>query len=143
MRLSFMATSREDLKMEINLPGPLAELTDAFRRYETALAANQPEVLDSLFLASPVAIRYGVEENLYGHDEIKAFRARRAQAGGAPKRRVVREVITTFGSDVGTTNIQYVRELSGLSGRQSQTWIRTPDGWRIIAAHVSLIRDND
>jgi hypothetical protein len=138
-----MPTSREHLKMEINLPGPLSELTDAFRRYEAALLANQPEVLDSLFLASPVTIRYGVAENLYGHDEIKAYRARRAQAGGAPGRRVVREVITTFGNDVGTTNIEYIRELSGLAGRQSQTWIRTPDGWRIIAAQVSLLRDND
>jgi hypothetical protein len=131
------------IKMEINLPGPLAELTAAFRRYETALLSNKPEILDGLFLISPVTIRYGVAENLYGHDEIKAYRARRAQVGGAPKRRVLREVITTFGQDVGTTNIEYVREATGLAGRQSQTWVRTPDGWRIIAAHVSLLKDKD
>src|SRR5579872_1246118 len=127
--------------MEINLPGPLAELTAAFRRYEAALQSNKPEILDDLFLMSPVTIRYGVAENLYGHDEIKAYRARRAQGGGAAKRRVVREVITTFGHDIGTTNIEYVREATGLPGRQSQTWVRTSDGWRIIAAHVSLLQD--
>ena len=90
-----------------------------------------------------MTIRYGVAENLYGHDEIIAYRAKRARVGGAPNRRVVREVITTFGHDIGTTNIEYVREASGLSGRQSQTWVRTPDGWRIIAAHVSLLQGKD
>jgi hypothetical protein len=131
------------LPMEINLPGPLAELTKAFREYEAALVSNRPDVLDRLFLNSPLTIRYGVAENLYGHAEISAYRSRRAQAGGAPRRKIMREVITTFGNGVGTTNIEYVREATGLAGRQSQTWIRTPDGWRIIAAHVSLIRDKD
>lgn len=129
--------------MEINLPGPLAELTAAFRQYETALLSNEPAVLDGLFWNSPLTIRYGVAENLYGLDEIKAYRTRRAQVGGAPQRRVVREVITTFGHHLGTTNIEYVRELSGLSGRQSQTWVRIPAGWRIIAAHVSLLQNKD
>jgi len=129
--------------MELNLPGPLAELTSAFREYESALASNRPEVLDRLFLNSPATIRYGVAENLYGHSEISAYRSRRSKVGGAPSRKVTREVITTFGSDVGTTNIEYVRDATGLVGRQSQTWIRTADGWRIVAAHVSIIRDSD
>jgi len=129
--------------MEINLVGPLGELTAAFREYEAALISNRPDVLDRLFLNSPETIRYGVAENLYGHAEISAYRSKRAQVGGAPRRRIVREVITTFGNDVGTTNIEYVREATGLVGRQSQTWIRTQDGWRIIAAHVSLLRDKD
>jgi hypothetical protein len=129
--------------MQVNLLGPLAELTGAFREYETALSSNRPDVLDRLFFNSPVTIRYGVAENLYGHAEISAYRRRRAKQGGAPARKVTREVITTFGNDIGTTNIEYVREKTGLGGRQSQTWIRTADGWRIIAAHVSLICDND
>lgn len=129
--------------MDINLPGPLAELTKAFREYETALAANRPEVLDRLFFNSPVTVRYGVAENLYGHNEISAYRTRRAQVGGAPSRKITREVITTFGTDLGTTNIEYVRDATGLAGRQSQTWVRTPDGWRIVAAHVSLILEKD
>ena len=129
--------------MEINLPRPLAELTKAFREYEAALVSNRPDVLDRLFLNSPLTIRYGVAENLYGHADISAYRSRGAQAGGAQRRKIMREVITTFGNGVGTTNIEYVREAIGLAGRQSQTWIRTPDGWRIIAAHVSLARDKD
>ena len=96
--------------MEINLPGPLAELTKAFREYEAALATNRPEVLDKLFLKSEATIRYGVAENLYGHAEISAYRSRRAKGGGAPRRKVTREVITTFGDSVGTTNIEYVRD---------------------------------
>jgi Protein of unknown function (DUF3225) len=131
------------LPMEINLPGPLAELTKAFREYQAALVSNRPDDLDRLFLNSPLTIRYGVAENLYGHADISAYRSRRARAGGAPRRKIMREVITTFGNGVLTTNIEYVREATGLAGRQSQAWIRTPDGWRIIAAHVSLIRDKD
>ena len=128
--------------METNLPGPLAELTAAFRRYEAALLSNKPEVLDELFLDSPLTIRYGVAENLYGHAEIKAYRARRAQVGGAAQRKVTREVITTYGNDLGTTNIEFLRQ-SGLAGRQSQTWIRTQQGWRIVSAHVSILQSKD
>jgi len=128
--------------MQINLPGPLAEVTAAFRRYEAALLSNQPEVLDELFLDSPQTIRYGVAENLYGYQEVSAYRKRRAAAGGAAQRKVLREVISTFGNDVGTTNIEFERA-SGLRGRQSQTWVRTEAGWRIASAHVSLIQETD
>ena len=124
--------------MDLNLPGPLAELTTAFRRYETALLSNKPEVLNELFLNSPTTVRYGVAENLYGYNETKSYRLRQAERGGAAQRKVLREVITTYGMDFGTINVQFIRESTGLAGRQSQTWIRTPDGWRIVSAHVSL-----
>jgi hypothetical protein len=135
--------SESPQSMQINLPGPLAEVTAAFRRYEDALLSNRPEVLDELFYASPQTIRYGVAENLYGYDEIKSYRARRASVGGAAQRKVLREEIATFGNDVGTTNIEFERLGTGLRGRQSQTWLRTPEGWRVVAAHVSLIQEKD
>lgn len=128
--------------MQFDLPGPLAELTAVFRRYEAALVSNRSEVLDELFLNAQQTVRYGIAENLYGHDEIRAYRRQRALIGGAGMRRVVREQISTFGSDLGTTHIEFVRE-SGLQGRQSQTWLRTDSGWRICAAHVSILQDSD
>jgi hypothetical protein len=129
--------------MEINIPEVLASLDAAFRDYETALLSNQPERLDAHFWKGRLAIRYGVAENLYGYEEIVAYRHRRAKVGGAPQRKVTREVITTFGHDFGTTNIEYVRTGSAKKGRQSQTWVRMPEGWRIIAAHVSLLQEAD
>ena len=129
--------------MEINTPEVLAELTAAFRGYEAALSSNQPESLNEFFWNSPLAVRYGVAENLYGHDEIVAYRRRRAQVGGAPDRKVTREVITSYGRDFGTTCIDYVRTESGRRGRQSQTWVRMSEGWRIVTAHVSLLQEAD
>ena len=129
--------------MEINIPGVLAELTEAFRGYENALSSNEPQRLNGYFWKSQHAVRYGVAENLYGHDEIAAYRLRRAQVGGAPDREVIREVITSYGEDFGTTCIDYVRTETGRAGRQSQTWARTPEGWRIVAAHVSLMQEAD
>ena len=129
--------------MEINIPDVLLDLTKAFNRYEAALLSNQPEVLNELFWHGPLTIRYGVAENLYGYDAIVGYRNTRASKGGAPARATKRTVITTFGRDFGTTNIEYVRTQSGRHGRQSQTWLRTEDGWRIVAAHVSLLADKD
>jgi hypothetical protein len=129
--------------MQINEPEALAELTAAFAEYERALAANEPDVLIKLFWRNPNTIRYGVAENLYGSDEIAAYRKTRAGQGGAPARTTTRTAITTYGKDFGTTNIEYVRTQSGKAGRQSQTWMRTPEGWRIVAAHVSLLLDVD
>lgn len=129
--------------MEINIPGVLAEVTEAFRGYEDALSSNEPGRLNEYFWKSPMAVRYGVAENLYGHDEIAEYRLQRAQVGGAPDREVIREVITSYGEDFGTTCIDYVRSESGLAGRQSQAWARMPEGWRIVAAHVSLLREAD
>jgi len=129
--------------MEINLPEVLAELQSAFDRYERALTANDPATLEELFWRSPHTLRYGIAENLYGWEEICAYRRRRAGEGGAPQRNITRKVITTYGRDFGTANIEYVRTGSGKSGRQSQTWLRTPEGWRVVAAHVSFAQATD
>lgn len=123
---------------EINLPEVVAEVTAAFQRYEVALNANDVVVLDELFWKSPLTLRYGIGENLYGYDEIAAFRSARSPAGLA--RTISRTVITTYGRDMATANTLFEREsAAGKVGRQSQTWMRTPDGWRVVAAHVSLI----
>ncbi|CAB3868795.1 oxalurate catabolism protein HpxZ [Achromobacter deleyi] len=123
--------------MDINLPDVVAEVTAAFARYETALVNNQVEVLDELFWNSPHTLRYGAGENLYGYDAIRAFRAGRSPQGLA--RRVLRTAITTYGRDFATANIEFQRDGSDRIGRQSQTWMRTPDGWRVVSAHVSLM----
>ncbi|WP_241117471.1 oxalurate catabolism protein HpxZ [Achromobacter xylosoxidans] len=123
--------------MDINLPDVVAEVTVAFARYEVALVGNQVEVLDELFWNSPHTLRYGAAENLYGYDAIRAFRAGRSPQGLA--RRVLRTAITTYGRDFATTNIEFQRDGSDRIGRQSQTWIRTPQGWRVVSAHVSLM----
>jgi hypothetical protein len=124
--------------MLINDPEILAEVTAEFDRYEAALAGNDIAVLVELFWASPHTLRYGARENLYGIDEIAAFRQGRK---GGPPRRVLRRVVTTFGRDFATANLEFEPANSTANGRQSQTWVRTPDGWRIVAAHVSLMID--
>lgn len=121
--------------MEINIPEVLAEVTAVFQQYEQALITNDVEVLDQLFWNSPYTIRYGATENLYGYDAIAQFRAGRSPA--ELDRTLKNTVITTYGRDFATANTEFVR--SGKSGRQSQTWMRTLDGWRVVAAHVSLI----
>ena len=123
--------------MQINLPDVLAEVSAAFARYEKALVSNDVAVLDELFWNSPHTLRYGVGENLYGYGEIQAFRAGRPAAGLA--REVLRTVITTYGTDFATANIEFRREGAARTGRQSQTWARMPEGWRVVAAHVSLM----
>ena len=121
--------------MEINLPGVLAEAA-AFNRYETALVTNDVEALDGFFTATRT-LRYGSGENLYGYAEIKAFRAR-SPAGLA--RRTDRTVITTYGRDFAVASTLFSRDTApGRVGRQMQTWVRFPEGWRIVAAHVSII----
>jgi hypothetical protein len=123
---------------EINLPDVVAEVTAAFQRYEVALNANDVEVLGELFWNSPLTIRYGITENLYGAAEIAAFRSGRSPVGLA--RTISRTVITTYGRDMATANTLFEREsTAGKIGRQSQTWMRTPDGWRVVSAHVSVI----
>ena len=122
---------------DINLPTVLAEVTQVFERYEAALVSNDVAVLDELFWDSAHTLRYGATENLYGYEAIKAFRAARPSQGLA--RKITRRVITTYGYDFATANIEFQRTGSDLTGRQSQTWMRTPAGWRVVAAHVSLI----
>jgi hypothetical protein len=126
--------------MDIDLPDVLAEVTAAFQRYEQALVSNDVAVLDELFHADRRSIRYGVGENLYGHDEIMAFRAARSPVGLG--RRTARTLITTYGRDTAVASTLFYRDsLVGKVGRQMQTWIRFPEGWRIVAAHVSIIAD--
>jgi hypothetical protein len=123
--------------MELNLPAPLAELKAAFARYETALINNQIDVLDELFWDSAQTVRYGVAENLYGIDAIRAFRAARPAQGLA--RTLQGTVISTFGDDFGTSMTEFRRVGGDKLGRQSQTWCRIDGRWVIVAAHVSLI----
>jgi hypothetical protein len=125
--------------MNINDPEILAEVAAAFDAYEVALMANDIALLDQFFWDSPHALRYGVGETLYGTDEIQAFR--KARPGGSPQRTIRRKSITTFGRDYATANIEFVRDNSTAVGRQSQCWVRMPEGWRIAAAHVSLQRE--
>ena len=121
----------------INLPDVHAEVTAAFLRYEDALVNNKVEVLDELFWNSEHTLRYGVTENLHGYDAIRAFRAGRSPQGLARALRAT--VITTYGRDFATANTEFARVGAGRTGRQSQTWLRTPEGWRVVAAHVSLL----
>jgi len=123
--------------MTINLPEVLAEVTAVFARYEDALVNNRVEVLDELFWDSPFTVRYGATENLHGYAAIQAFRAARSAAGLA--RQLSNTVITTYGHDVATAMTEFRRDGSTRIGRQSQTWVRMPTGWRVVAAHVSLI----
>jgi len=123
--------------MQINLPHVLAEMEVAFARYEDALVNNKVNVLDELFWNSPHTLRYGIGENLYGFEAIQAFRASRPSQG--LQRTCMNTVITTYGEDFATANTEFQRDGVARSGRQSQTWMRTPEGWRVVAAHVSLI----
>lgn len=123
--------------MDINLPDVVSEVSAAFERYEHALVHNEVDVLDELFHNSPHTLRYGATENLYGYAAIQAFRASRPSQGLARERMNI--VITTYGRDFATANTEFRRLGSERTGRQSQTWVRTPDGWRVVAAHVSLL----
>lgn len=124
--------------MDINLPEIVAEVQAAFERYENALVTNDVATLQQLFWRSPQTIRYGIGEVLYGWEEIGAFRAARSPVGLA--RSLARTVITSYGRDFATASTLFHRESApGKLGRQMQTWARFPDGWHIVAAHVSLI----
>jgi hypothetical protein len=124
--------------VKINDPAVLAEVEAAFRQYEAALVGNDIETLNSLFWDSPLTIRYGIGENLYGSEEVAAFRAARPPLGLA--RELSRTVITTYGDDFATASTLFHRGTAlGKVGRQMQSWARLPQGWRIVAAHVSLI----
>jgi hypothetical protein len=125
--------------MEIDLPDVLAEVTAQFRRYETALVNNDVAVLDELFRNDERTLRYGIAENLYGYGSITAFRAARSPIG--LMRRTDKTVITTYGRDTAVASTLFYRDAwaGAKVGRQMQTWIRFPEGWRIVAAHVSII----
>lgn len=123
--------------MDINMPEVLAEVVHQSDRYEQALVSNDVAVLDELFWRSPHTLRYGATENLYGYAAICEFRAARPAQG--LQRQILRTVITTYGRDMATVNIEFQRTGSDRTGRQSQTWLRTEQGWRVVAAHVSLL----
>jgi hypothetical protein len=124
--------------MEIDRPEIVAEVTAAFERYEHALVSNDVATLDSIFRDSPRTVRYGGGENLYGYAEIEAFRAARSPVGLA--RTLSRTRITTYGNDFAVASTLFHRTTSpGKVGRQMQTWVRFPDGWFVVAAHVSVI----
>ncbi|WP_043836891.1 oxalurate catabolism protein HpxZ [Muricoccus aerilatus] len=124
--------------MEIDIPEVRAEVEAAFARYEQALITNDVPVLEELFRDAPQTIRYGAAENLYGMDEIRAFRRARPSVG--LMRTLSRTVITTYGRDFATANTMFHRDtMMGKVGRQSQAWARFPEGWRVVSAHVSVI----
>jgi hypothetical protein len=122
---------------EINIPEIVAEVTAAFRRYEQALVGNDVAVLTELFWSSPHTLRFGITENLYGHRDICEFRGARSPVGLA--RQLRNTVITTYGRDFATANTEFQRDHVPRVGRQSHTWLRLPEGWRIVAAHVSYM----
>ncbi len=122
--------------MDVNLPDVIAEVRAVFDRYEQALVSNDVAALDELFWDSPHTLRYGLAENLHGYDAIRAFRAARPAQGLA--RTLQRTAITSYGRDFATANTEFLRA-GGPAGRQSQTWVRTPHGWRVVSAHVSLL----
>jgi ketosteroid isomerase-like protein len=123
--------------MVLDDPEVVAEVRAAFDRYERALIGNDTAALDALFWDSPHTIRYGNGENLYGIEEIRAFRSARSPID--LDRELAKTAIHTFGRDFAVACTLYRRRGSGKTGRQMQTWLRTPDGWRVVAAHVSFV----
>jgi Protein of unknown function (DUF3225) len=124
--------------MQINIPEVLAEVTAAFARYEKALVTNDTLTLDELFRTADETVRFGIAENLFGIEEIREFRSNRAATNLA--RTVTRTNVTTYGRDFATTAITFIRDSApGKIGRQMQSWARFPEGWRVVAAHVSVI----
>ena len=121
--------------MIVNDPQVIAEVRTAFDAYEQALMADDVATMDRLFHAAPSTVRYGVGEVLYGIEQIRAFRAGR---GGSPSRRLARVEIAAYGCDFATANAEFFRDDSPRRGRQSQSWVRFADGWKVVAAHVSL-----
>jgi hypothetical protein len=125
------------IHLPVNLPEVVAEVTREFMRYNQALISNDVAVLDELFWNSPHTIRHGATENLYGYEAIQAFRAARPAQG--LERTLQNTKIVTFGRDMAVAHTEYTRPNSNRLGRQSQTWVRMAEGWRVVAAHVSLM----
>ena len=123
--------------MDLNIPEVVAEVGAAFNRYEAALTTNDVPALDSFFWNVPRVIRFSLSDNGYGFEAI--MKARRARNNVDLRRRLMRTVVTTFGRDFATVNTEFKREDSGREGRQSQTWVRTAEGWKVVSAHVSWL----
>jgi 1-carboxybiuret hydrolase subunit AtzH-like protein len=128
--------------MDINLPEVVAEVTVAFNHYEKALITNDVAVLDRMFRDDPRTVRYGASEILYGFQEIAAFRSARSPVG--LMRKLSKTVITTYGRDFAMASTLFHRDTApGKVGRQTQTWVKFPDGWHIVVGHVSVIDEKD
>ena len=127
--------------MIVNDPATLAEVEAAFAAYESALMTNDLDALDALFWPSDLTVRIGPGQNLYGIDAIKAFRLGRV--GGSPQRTLLKVVITSFGRDFATANAEFQRVGAPAPGRQSQSWVRFPDGWRVVSAHISMLGEGN
>lgn len=127
--------------MRLNDPAVVTEVTAAFQYYEKALNDNDVATLTALFWKSPLTIRFGIGENLYGHDAITAFRHARPNID--LRRTLANTVITTYGDDFATANTEFIKRDTGRRGRQSQTWMRTEAGWRVVSAHVSFLPAQD
>lgn len=123
--------------MLINDPAVVAEVEMAFAAYEQALMSNNLIALDAMFWQSPMTVRIGPGQNLYGIEAIQAFRQNRV--GGSPQRSLLKVIITTFGADFATANAEFQRGGAPMPGRQSQTWVKFPEGWRVVAAHISML----
>ena len=123
--------------MLINDPAVLREVEAAFLAYERALMTNDLAALDAMFWESPLVVRIGPGQNLYGIEAIRAFRVGRV--GGSPQRTLANTIITSFGTDFATANTEFQREGAPKPGRQSQTWARFPEGWRVVSAHISML----
>mmetsp|Transcript_67306 Transcript_67306/g.139591 ORF Transcript_67306/g.139591 Transcript_67306/m.139591 type:complete len:147 (+) Transcript_67306:42-482(+) len=120
----------------INDPQVLEEVKKEFLLYESALCKNDVKALDRFFFDNPSTVRFGTAENLYGYEAIRAFREGRSPPGD---RRILRSLITTYGPDFAVANLEFQRDGSSKIGRQSQTWLRTPGGWKVVSAHVSMM----
>lgn len=127
--------------MRLNDPAVLAEVTAAFQTYEKALNNNDVATLTALFWTSPLTVRFGIGENLYGHEAITAFRHARPNID--LRRTLANTVLTTYGDDFATANTEFIKRDTGRRGRQSQTWMRTEVGWRVVSAHVSFLPAQD
>jgi len=125
--------------MVINDPATVRELEALYPQYEKALMENDVEMLTRMFWKSPHAMRFGVQENLYGSEEIDDFRRERPSVG--LERKIMQIDVVTFGKDYGSVTLEFERRMNGkpVYGRQSQVWVRFDEGWRIVAAHVSLL----
>lgn len=125
--------------MTINDQDVLTEVRAAVDRYEAALMANDLAALDDFFWASEQTVRMGIAENLYGIEEIRRFRVGRS--GGSPTRERTRTHVVTFGHEMAVAHVEFLRHSPERRGRQTQTWLRTPAGWKVVSAHVSLLQD--
>ena len=125
---------------DVNLPEIIAELKALYPLYERALVSNDVDTLVNMFWASPHVMRFGVTENLYGAEDLEAFRKGRPSTNLI--RRITRSDIVSFGRDFGSITLEFERDTAkgSVRGRQSQVWVRLPEGWRIVSAHVSMLR---